>query len=207
MKFKKGMKDLLTKSTVLVLNRNWQAIAVKTPLEAFSMIATGAATALDIETDGNIRPVTWKEWLGLPVREGDNTIGTVNGPVRVPSVLVLARFDKVPKRRPKFCAKAIWERDGGVCQYTGRKLKPNEGNIDHIVPISRGGASTWENCVLADRKINSRKGSKLPEEAGLKLLRRPFVPRELPVTHLIKNHHKVRDWEVFLSGGSGVFEV
>jgi 5-methylcytosine-specific restriction endonuclease McrA len=190
-----------------VLNRHWQAIDSKTPIDAFSMMAAGNATALDIHDGGDMRPVTWEDWLELDVREGDNRIGTVHGPVRVPSVLVLARFDKVPKRRPKFCAKAIWERDGGVCQYTGRKLKPNEGNIDHIVPISRGGASTWENCVLADRKINSRKGSKLPEEAGLKLLRRPFVPRELPVTHLIKNHHKVRDWEVFLSGGSGVFEV
>ncbi len=201
------MNEVLTKTTVLVLNRHWQAIDSKTPIEAFSMMAAGNATALDIHEAGDMRPVTWEDWLLLDVRAGDNSIGTVNGPVRVPSVLVLARFDKVPKRRPKFCAKAIWERDGGMCQYTGRKLRPHEGNIDHIVPISRGGASSWENCVLADRKINSRKGNKLPEEAGLKLLRRPFVPRELPVTHLIKNHHKVRDWEVFLSGGSGVFEV
>jgi 5-methylcytosine-specific restriction endonuclease McrA len=201
------MNEVLTKTTVLVLNKHWQAIDSKTPMEAFSMMAAGNATALDIHQAGDMRPVTWEDWLLLEVREGDNRIGTVNGPVRVPSVLVLARFDKVPKRRPKFCAKAIWERDGGMCQYTGRKLRPHEGNIDHVVPISRGGASSWENCVLADRKINSRKGNKLPEEAGLKLLRRPFVPRELPVTHLIKNHHKVRDWEVFLSGGSGVFEV
>lgn len=201
------MNEVLTKTTVLVLNRHWQAIDSKTPIEAFSMMAAGNATALDIHEAGDMRPVTWEDWLQLKVRAGDNSIGTVSGPVRVPSVLVLARFDKVPKRRPKFCAKAIWERDGGTCQYTGRKLRPHEGNIDHIVPISRGGASSWENCVLADRRVNSRKGNKLPEEAGLKLLRRPFVPRELPVTHLIKNHHKVRDWEVFLSGGSGVFEV
>jgi hypothetical protein len=52
--------------------------------------------------------------------------------------------------------------------------------------------------VLADRRVNSRKGNKLPEEAGLKLLRRPSVPPELPVTHLIRNTHKVRDWEPFL---------
>lgn len=201
------MNEVLTKTTVLVLNRHWQAIDSKTPIEAFSMMAAGNATALDIHEAGDMRPVTWDEWLTLAVRPEDNSIGTVHGRVRVPSVLVLARFDKVPKRRPKFCAKAIWERDGGVCQYTGRKLRPHEGNIDHIIPISRGGASSWENCVLADRRINSRKGNKLPEEAGLKLLRRPFTPRELPVTHLIKNHHKVRDWEVFLAGGSGVFEV
>ncbi len=193
------MNEVLTKSNVLVLNRHWQAIDVKTPIEAFSMIAAGNATALDIDPGGDMRPVTWDEWILLPVREQDSSIGTVSRAIRVPSVLVLARYDKVPKRRPKFCAKAIWERDGGVCQYTGRKLRPHEGNIDHIVPISRGGGTNWENCVLADRRVNSRKGNKLPEEAGLKLMRRPTVPPELPMTHLIRNTHKIRDWEPFLA--------
>ncbi|HCN29163.1 MAG TPA: HNH endonuclease [Verrucomicrobiales bacterium] len=193
------MSDVLNKTTVLVLNRNWQAVGVKTPAEAFGMMAAGNATALQISGDDFMSPVRWEDWLRLPVRDDDNSIGTVHGPVRVPTVLVLARFDKVPKRRPKFCAKAIWERDGGVCQYTGRKLKPNEGNIDHVVPVSRGGKSTWDNCVLADKKVNSKKGSKLPDEAGLKLLRRPFAPREVPVTHLIRNTYKVQDWEMFLA--------
>ena len=193
------MKDVLNKTSVLVLNRHWQAIDVKTPIDAFSMMAAGNATALDICGQEDLRPVRWEDWLKLPVRVEDNCIGTVNGPVRVPTILVLARFDRVPRRRPKFCAKAIWERDGGVCQYTGRKLRPNEGNIDHIVPVSRGGASSWENCVLADKKINSKKGNKLPEEAGLKLLRNPFTPRELPVTQLIRNSHAVRDWDMFLT--------
>ena len=194
------MSDVLNKTTVLVLNRNWQAIGVKTPAEAFGMMAAGNATALEIRGDDFMSPVRWEDWLRLPVRAGDNSIGTVHGPVRVPTVLVLARFDKVPRRRPKFCAKAIWERDGGICQYTGRKLKPSEGNIDHVVPVSRGGKSTWDNCVLADKKVNSRKGSRLPEEAGLKLLRSPYAPREVPVTQLIRNTYRVRDWEMFLSG-------
>lgn len=193
------MSEILNKTTVLVLNRHWQAIGVKTPMEAFSMMAAGNATALDMLGEQELRPVRWEEWLNLPVRGDDQSIGTVHGPVRVPTVLVLARFDRVPKRRPKFCAKAIWERDGGVCQYTGKKLRPGEGNIDHVVPISRGGASSWENCVLADRRVNSRKGSKLPEEAGLKLMRQPFVPREVPVTMLIRNTHQVQDWRLFLN--------
>lgn len=193
------MSEILNKTTVLVLNRHWQAIGVKTPMEAFSMMAAGNATALDMLGEHELRPVRWEEWLDLPVRDNDQSIGTVHGPVRVPTVLVLARFDRVPKRRPKFCAKAIWERDGGVCQYTGKKLRPGEGNIDHVVPISRGGASSWENCVLADRRVNSRKGSKLPEEAGLKLMRQPFVPREVPVTLLIRNTHQVQDWRLFLN--------
>lgn len=185
-------------TTVLVLNRCWQAIHVKTPAEAFTMLSTGAATGLDIGEDGQLRPVTWAVWLSLPVRPSDASIGTVRGPVRVPTVIVLARYDKVPRRKPGFSPRAIWQRDGGVCQYTGRRLQPHEGNIDHIVPRSRGGPNTWQNCVLADRRINARKGSRLPQEAGLRLIRVPTEPRELPVTRLIRNAHQIRDWNLFL---------
>ncbi len=192
------MSDVLNKATVLVLNRNWQAINVKTPQEAFGMMATDTATALDINEEGAMLPVKWSEWVTLPIRDSDNVVHTVRGQIRVPTVIVLANFAKVPKKRPKFGAKGIWERDGGVCQYTGKKLAPGEGNIDHVVPRSRGGKTSWENCVLAHKEVNSRKGSRLPEEAGLKLLRSPGVPREVPVTVLIRNHHRVKDWELFL---------
>jgi 5-methylcytosine-specific restriction endonuclease McrA len=192
------MNDVLHKATVLVLNRNWQAIDVKTPAQAFCMMANGNATALDIVAAGEMRPVRWTEWLGLLVREEDHAVRTVRGLVRVPTVLVLARYNKVPKRRPKLSAKGIWERDGGKCQYTGRKLAPHEGNIDHVLPRSRGGQTTWENCVLADKKVNSLKGNRLPEELGLQLKKMPQVPRELPVTYFIRNAHNVADWEHFL---------
>jgi 5-methylcytosine-specific restriction endonuclease McrA len=192
------MSDVLNKATVLVLNRNWQAINIKTPQEVFGMLATDTATALDIAEDGTMRPVKWADWVVLPTRDTDNAVRTVRGAIRVPTVVVLSNFAKVPKKRPKFGAKGIWERDGGVCQYTGRKLAPGEGNIDHVVPRSRGGKSTWENCVLAHKDVNSRKGSRLPDEAGLKLLRKPAAPKEVPVTALIKNHHRVKDWELFL---------
>jgi 5-methylcytosine-specific restriction endonuclease McrA len=203
------MSDILNKTVVLVLNRHWQAIGVRTPAETFSMLASGSATGLDIDCDSNMRPVTWGEWLTLPVRDGDYSIGTVRGGIRVPTVIVLARFDRVPRRRPKFCARAIWERDGGICQYTGRKLAPKEGNIDHIVPRSRGGATTWENCVLADKRVNSRKGNRLPEEIGLNLIRAPRAPKELPSTALIRNHYKVATWEMFISSSEmdGVFQM
>jgi hypothetical protein len=65
------MKHLLHLSTVLVLNRNWQAIHVKTPAEAFCMMASGSATGLDVQGDDHIIPVSWEGWLTLPVREDD----------------------------------------------------------------------------------------------------------------------------------------
>jgi 5-methylcytosine-specific restriction endonuclease McrA len=193
------MNDALYKATVLVLNRNWQAIDVKTPAQAFCMMANGNATGLDIQGVGDMRPVRWNEWLGLTVREEDNSVRTVRGLVRIPTVLVLARYNKVPKRRPKLSTKGIWERDGGLCQYTGRKLAPTEGNIDHVVPRSRGGQTSWENCVLADKRVNSLKGNRMPEEVGLELRKMPRPPRELPVTYFIRNAHNVRDWDHFLT--------
>jgi len=145
-----------------------------------------------------MRPVRWSDWLALPVRDGDNAVRTVHGPVGVPTFIVLATYAKVPKRRPKFSTRNIWQRDGGTCQYTGRKLAPHEGNIDHVLPRSHGGRTSWENCVLAHTEINSRKADKLPQEAGLRLRRQPAAPRELPATILISNPHRVRDWEHFL---------
>lgn len=192
------MSDILKKPTVLVLNRNWQAIHVKTPAEAFCMIVSGAATALDVQGDDSIVPVTWDEWLKLPVREEDHVIHTPRGRVRVPTVIVAANYARVPLRRPRLNRRNLWERDGGTCQYTGRKLAPHEGNIDHVIPRSRGGATTWENCVLAHHEINSRKADRLPHEAGLQLQKRPAAPRVVPATQLIRNHHRVRDWQRFL---------
>jgi 5-methylcytosine-specific restriction endonuclease McrA len=188
----------LQKNTVLVLNKNWQAINVKTPQDAFCMIATGAATGLDIDSSGNMTPITWQKWIELEVREGDNYIKTVKGHIRIPTVIILCKFNQVPKRRPKFSSKAIWERDKGICQYTGKKLKPGEGNIDHVIPKQKGGQTSWTNCVLSCTKVNAKKGNKTPEEMGLKLLREPFTPKELPSTLYIKNHYSIPEWDYFL---------
>ncbi len=192
------MTDILNKSMVLVLNRNWQAIHVRAPQEAFCMMATNVATGLEIEGEDNIRPVTWDEWITLPIRPQDNAVQTVRGPIRVPTVIVAVNFARVPKKRPKLCAKTIRERDGNRCQYTGKVLKPEEGSLDHVVPRSRGGKDAWENLVWSDKAVNSRKGNRLPYEAGLKLLNVPRALKELPASSLIRNTHDIADWELFV---------
>ena len=191
------MSDILNRNIVLVLNRNWQAINTRTPADAFCQMATNVATALDIDGD-SIRPVTWTEWLTLAIREQDNAIQTVRGAIRVPTVIVAQNFARVPKKRPKLSAKTIRERDGNRCQYTGKLLRPEEGSLDHIVPRSRGGPDSWENLVWADKEVNSRKGNRLPHEAGLRLLSTPRAPKELPVTALIRNSAGLVDWELFV---------
>jgi 5-methylcytosine-specific restriction endonuclease McrA len=199
------MNDILNKTIVLVLNRNWQAINIRTPQDAFCQMATNVATALDIELgdDGGhaqaLRPVTWDEWITLPIRDSDNLVRTARGAIRVPTVIVAVNFAKVPKKRPKLCAKTIRERDGNRCQYTGKLLKPDEGSLDHVLPRSRGGADTWENLVWSSKDVNARKGNRLPHEAGLKLLSVPRAPKELPVSALIRNAHGVAEWKLFLN--------
>jgi 5-methylcytosine-specific restriction endonuclease McrA len=210
------MSDILNKSIVLVLNRNWQAINIRTPADAFCQMATNAATALDIEIDAEaeagslrvphsafhasaIRPVPWDEWITLPVREGDHAVRTARGAIRVPTVIVAVNYARVPKKRPKLSAKNVRERDGNRCQYTGVLLHPDEGSLDHVVPRSRGGADTWENLVWSAKDVNQRKADRLPHEAGLKLLTVPRAPKELPVTAHLRNAHDVAEWKLFLT--------
>jgi 5-methylcytosine-specific restriction endonuclease McrA len=192
------MNDILNKTIVLVLNRNWQAINIRTPQDAFCQMATGVATALEVAGEEHIRPVTWAEWLTLPIREQDQIVHTVRGAIRVPTVIVLASFAKVPKKRPKLCARTIRERDGNRCQYTGRVLRVEEGSLDHVMPRSRGGRDTWENLVWSGKDVNARKGNRLPHEAGLKLLKVPRAPKELPASALIRNAHGIPEWELFV---------
>jgi 5-methylcytosine-specific restriction endonuclease McrA len=212
------MTDILNKTIVLVLNRNWQAINIRTPADAFCQMATNVATALEIEIEdpagsehgsfrnpqsairaSNIRPVTWDEWITLPIRDGDNAVRTVRGAIRVPTVIVAVNYARVPKKRPKLCARTIRERDGNRCQYTGALLRPDEGSLDHVVPRSRGGPDTWENLVWSSKQVNTRKGNRLPHEAGLKLLKAPRAPKELPVTALLRNAHGIAEWKLFLN--------
>jgi len=188
---------ILHRSSVLVLNRHWLAIDAVTPIDAFGHLATGSARALRIE-GASIQPFDWEDWRELDLPEGTSTIGTPHGRVRIPTVIVLTHYAKVPMVRPIFGFRGLWERDGGRCQYSGRVLRPDEANIDHVLPRSRGGQDCWENCVLADRKVNTRKGALTPDEAGLRLLSVPRTPNPVPATARIRNSWGIKDWEHFL---------
>lgn len=193
------MSSCLEKRVVLVLNRGWVVHDTTTPQEALGQMATNAMVGLDIEGD-YMNPVKWDDWLKLPVREQDVPVGTVRGAIRCPTVVVCSSFDKVLLKKPKVSKKAIYARDGGICQYTGKPLEFHESNLDHVMPASRGGATSFENIVLSHKKVNSQKDNKTPEEAGLKLLRKPVAPKELPPSAFIKNTLKVPEWDLFLGG-------
>ena len=177
---------------VLVLNRNWQAIGTVSAEQAMCDLYRGACVGIDTN---EMRPVKWEDWVKLPV-EGKDSLKTMHGPVRVPTVICKAQYAKMPKHRPKLNTRSIRERDGNRCQYTGRMLQPEEGNLDHVLPRSRGGRDAWTNLVWSDKAVNHQKSNKTPQEAGLRLLRLPSEPKALPACVAIRAQHP--DWQMFL---------
>lgn len=213
------MSTIANKLICLNLNANWQPVGFKTVKDAIIDLCgsevdgkpTSLALDIDYELDSNgepnlsepkaMNPVSWSEWVKLPIRPWDLVIHSAHMSVRVPTVIIATNFNKMPVKsfRGKPSKDAIYTRDAGICQYTGKKVDRNNATVDHIVPRSKGGEDTWTNLVLCSREVNSKKGNRMNTEAGLKLIKQPTVPNAVPVSALIREA-KHKDWEHFLMG-------
>lgn len=159
----------------------------------------------DFETPANIYPIRWADWIDLPIRPYDMTIQGACRVIRAPTVVIAMNYHQMPYVKKSPTKMSIFERDGGVCQYTNKPLTRKNANIDHVIPRDRWqevkgnaqGINDWENLVLCDKELNSRKGNKLNEEIGLKLIRKPKAPPVMPMSAYIKEA-KHRDWNIFL---------
>lgn len=109
------------------------------------------------------------------VHEGDGALHSEHLSVRVPSVIRLRRFVRVPYRaRVPLTRRAVFVRDAHECQYCGL----HADSIDHVVPTSRGGEHAWENVVACCRRCNSAKEDRLLHETSLRLRRKPVAPKQ-----------------------------
>ncbi len=179
----------------LVLNRNWFPIGTTKVRDAICMIYRAAAKALD-PTD--FRTYDFDSWAALRVPEGEPCIRTVRLRIRIPEIIVLTRYDKIPSLEVPFSRRSIYRRDKYQCQYCGAKPHWSELTIDHVIPRSKGGRSTWENCVLACLECNRRKANRTLEEAGMTLLRQPKAPRWSPFISIPIAKRKA-SWEHFVA--------
>ena len=116
--------------------------------------------------------------------------------IAAPEVILLARYNRVPSHTAPFTRRNLFLRDDFTCQYCGRKSGNDHLSVDHVQPRSRGGATTWENCVLACVGCNARKADQTPKEAGLRLLRAPERPRWTPYLNL-RPSQRMDSWEKF----------
>jgi 5-methylcytosine-specific restriction endonuclease McrA len=179
---------------VLILNKNWIAIRVKNVRIAILLTSRERACIVD-PLDYNV--YKWEEWIKLKVKEKEEYISTTSFNIRIPEIIILTQYGKVPDYDVRLTKKNISIRDQYKCQYTGEKLNPKDADIDHIVPKSKGGKTSWDNLVFTSKKLNRKKGNKHLRETGLKLVKKPKKPKAR--TLLLNSMKKMPEtWTKFL---------
>ena len=178
----------------LVLNRVYQPIHVTSVRRAFTLLYAGAAKAIDEQ----FQLFDFDGWSELSAATHDS-VGAVGRRIRVPRVIVLLAYDRLPKTRVRFSRFNIYARDDNTCQYCGHRHARADLNLDHVIPRSRGGSTTWENVVCSCVACNLRKGGRTPHEAGMRLLKAPARPRWTPMFRSATRRALYREWRPFLS--------
>lgn len=178
---------------VLVLNRSYQPIQVTSIRRAITLFYKGDARAVDRD----YITYDFDNWADLPCQPDQSFIVTPTRNIAIPDVLQLLRFDRMPRQEVKFSRGNIYIRDRNRCQYCGRKFSTSELSLDHVIPISRGGKSTWENVVCACLSCNVRKGNKLVAESGMDLIRHPVRPKWHPL-HRLQGRNYPEIWRNFV---------
>ena len=182
-------------SNVLVLNRSYLPIHVTSVRRAFSLLYQGIARVVDEQ----YQTFDFDGWRQLAVARDMDSIGTAGGRIRVPRVVVLIAFDRLPRRHVRFSRINLMARDSFRCQYCGGRPSRSELNIDHVVPRSLGGRSTWENVVTSCVDCNRRKGGRTPKQARMQLMQRPVRPRWTPLANLMLSTVRYREWRPYLN--------
>ena len=178
----------------LVLNRNWQPVGVASVARALVKVWNDHAVIVD---PADYQTYDWNDWVELQPAEGEHVIRTQKLELRVPEVVIMTRYDRVPSYVVTFSRRNLFKRDGYTCQYCGCRPGSEELTIDHVTPRSQGGVSSWDNCVLACVKCNSRKADRTPEQAGMPLAKKPFRPAWRPM--FAARGVRIDSWTRFLS--------
>jgi 5-methylcytosine-specific restriction endonuclease McrA len=187
------MRNILDRPT-LVLNRSWQPVGVAPVARALVMLWNGIARV--VEPD-EYRLCSWDEWMSLRPPPGAPCIRAARLRLRVPEVVCLARYDRLPGQAVAFSRRNVAKRDHHTCQYCGTQPGWESITIDHVVPRSQGGASSWTNCVAACVPCNARKADCTPDQAGMRLRKQPARPDWKP--HYAAHPEGVESWSRFLT--------
>ena len=178
----------------LVLNRNWQPVGVATVAKALTKVWNESARIVD---PADYQQYTWQDWSQLRPEDGDLFIQTHRFQLRVPEVVTLTKYDRLPTNAVMFSRRNVFKRDKFTCQYCGARPGSEELTIDHVTPRAQGGTSTWVNCVLACIDCNSRKADRTPEQAGMPLRSQPVRPTWRPL--YAARGVRIESWSRFVS--------
>lgn len=187
----------------LVLNRHWSPIQTTSVKDAIGLVAKGAAFVIDPATYERHDLLSWGD-VSKAMNATGPMIRSQYLAILPPEVVVLTAYEGRGERSVVFSRKNIFKRDRYTCQYCGCQPGPEELTIDHVLPRSRGGTSTWDNCLLACVECNKRKADKTPLEARMPPRKTPTKPSWKALSQI---HPKARreTWEQFL--GRAYWEV
>ena len=166
--------------SVLVLNRHYQPIHITSARRAFSLLYLGAARVIDEQ----YRTFDFESWAALSDACGADdeqpVVRTIDRAIRVPRVILLQIYDRMPRTKVRFSRLNIYARDDNTCQYCGQTLPRTQLNLDHVVPRAQGGRTSWENVVCCCVPCNLKKGARTPVQAAMALLTPPVRPNWSP---------------------------
>ncbi len=186
-------------AAVLVLNSGWAVVHMAPVRRAISLVYRGLAEVVNPDDFGTY---DFEMWKGLSCGDDNGCIRTVNFKLRVPEIIRLSFFNGRKLRKIRFTRRNIFERDNYSCQYCGERLPARDLTLDHVVPRSRGGRSTWQNLVVACNRCNDRKASRLPRETDMSLLRTPRKPRGAAYLSMCSESARRPSWKRFLDSAS-----
>jgi len=188
---------------VLILNRNYMAVRVTSARRAFSLLYRNLAEVVHIE-DGEYLSYDFDDWCQISEMKRRfephkyDWVSTVKFSIAVPRIIRLTLYDRLPKKEVKFNRRNIFARDGNSCQYCGKKYTSSELSLDHVIPRSQNGQTTWENVVCCCLTCNVNKGGKTPKQAHMKLIAKPIKPKRSPTINIKLSNTRYRSWKQFL---------
>mgnify|MGYP006099071239 CR=1 FL=1 len=189
---------------VLVLNRGYAAIRIISVRQAFILLFRQVAEVISA-VNGRYETFDIGSWLEvaelqrLYEAQDHDWVRCASGDIAAPRIIRIHSSNRQPDYHVKLNRRNLFSRDGNRCQFCGNRFPTADLSIDHVLPQSRGGAHTWENLVCACIACNSRKGNRLPREAGMSLVRRPVQPRTSPDRAIRVRRRQYEAWKVFLN--------
>lgn len=187
-------------SNVLVLNKLWQITDVCSVKRALCLVYLEHAEIV-LRKGGSFYTFGFEDWKDFSegFSKEDDFISTISFKLKIPRVIILLLYDKLLPREVKFTRRNIYRRDNNTCQYCGKKLKTEQLNLDHVLPLSRGGKNTWNNVVCSCLRCNFRKANKTLSEARISLIRKPKKPSwKIFVKYSFSEFMKQQDWKEFI---------
>jgi 5-methylcytosine-specific restriction endonuclease McrA len=190
-------------SSVLVLNRGYAAVHIIGVRRAFSLLCRELAEVIHLE-EGRFFNYDFQAWREISELRADSKqpdddwIRSVNFEIQVPRVIRLLCYDRLPRRSLRLNRHTVFARDGHRCQYCGRRLPTHQLSLDHVVPRSHGGPTSWENVVCACLPCNVKKGGRTPHEAHMTLVTKPVRPKQSPLLLLKLRNPKYHCWKTWL---------